>query len=175
MGQGRIYLVSCRVNCRHLCEIQGMTNCSPTSILVFRNSTNLLNTYLHGSHLRVWAKWKEEAHIRFTSLRRRCFLTHPRRLHWHAVAHWDFSSPQAAIWKSRKEWRYAGRGTSGPLWGCTVRKCNGWWIYTLSGPDMDLYFCFYKPVKRSAVTCLWQDYLSVMLNDSLIISALELD
>lgn len=42
---------------------------------------------------------------------------------------WACSSPQAAIWKSREEWRYAGRGTSGLLWVCTDNKCDKWDIY----------------------------------------------
>lgn len=62
---------------------------------------------------------------------------------------WDCSSPQAAIWKSRDKWRYAGRGTSGLFGVCTDRKCDGWEIYTQLGPDMDLYFGLYRPAKRA--------------------------
>lgn len=140
MGQGRIYLVSCRVNSWHLCEIQGMTN--KTENAHQDRSWFMKNLFFEHSS-----------------------LTSPLTC---GSILWDRSSPQAAIWKSREEWRYAGRGTSGLFWVCTDRKCNGWEIYTQPSPDMDLYFCVYKPAKWSVITCFWLHYLFVMLNDSLL-------
>lgn len=152
MGQGRIYLISFRVIADFAVKCRVRLNSSLTSILMsffflfYTTKTYLFNTCrlvhlknLCGIKQKKWQELVYEEDIfEHSSLTLTC-----------GSILWDCSSPQAAIWKSRDKWRYAGRGTSGLFGVCTDRKCDGWEIYTQLGPDMDLYFGLYRPAKRA--------------------------
>ena len=122
MGLGRIYLTSCRDNYCRRCEMQSVTNSTLTSILCFfqwdQSVGHLQNMHVH----RNLGENKKTPRLELVSeedIFERSSLTFPLTC---GSILWDRSSPQAAIWKSREEWRYAGRGTSGLFWVCADRK-----------------------------------------------------
>lgn len=76
------------------------------------------------------------------------------------------SAPQATIWKNRKEWRYAERGTSGLFGAHGGRKCIRWGIYHQLGSDMSPYLCEYKLGKDHLLPARVRDYLFTMFKNS---------
>lgn len=76
---------------------------------------------------------------------------------------WERSSPQAAIWKGKEEWRYAWGGTSGPRLVCTDMKYDWWQFYSHLSIYIHLNPCFIGVQTACYAALFW-----ILSNDGLL-------